>query len=74
MSVSTRESLPPIVTKSYNLVYWLLPRVKDFPHSYRFELGDRLIHVPLDLVESLVEVRLMVCRATDHHSGPTLDS
>ena len=49
------ESLPPIVTKAYDLACWLLPRVNDFPRSYRFVLGDRLIQVTLDLVEGLVE-------------------
>jgi hypothetical protein len=49
------EPLPPIVTKAYDLACWLLPRVNDFPRSYRFVLGDRLITVALDLVEGLIE-------------------
>ncbi len=34
------DQLPPIVTKAYDLALWLLPRVNDFPRSYRFILGD----------------------------------
>jgi hypothetical protein len=47
--------LPPIVTKAYDFAIWLLPRVNDFPRSYRFVLGDRLIATTLDLVEGLIE-------------------
>lgn len=46
--------LPPIVTKAYDLALWLLPRVNDFPRSYRFVLGDRLVNVALDIVEELI--------------------
>ncbi len=49
------DELPPIVTKAYDLALWLLPRVNDFPRSYRFVLGDRLIHLMLDLVEGLID-------------------
>lgn len=49
------DQLPPIVTKAYDLSCWLLPRVNDFPRSYRFVLGDRLINVSLDIVEGLIE-------------------
>lgn len=49
------DDLPPIVTKAYDLACWLLPRVNDFPRSYRFVLGDRLIHIMLDIVEGLIE-------------------
>jgi hypothetical protein len=49
------QDLPPIVTKAYDLACWLLPRVNDFPRSYRFILGDRVITVTLDLVEGLID-------------------
>lgn len=49
------DALPPIVTKTYDLALWLLPRVNDFPRSYRFILGDRLISVTLDIVEDLID-------------------
>lgn len=49
------NDLPPIVTKAYDFALWLLPRVNDFPRSYRFVLGDRLINLILDIVEGLIE-------------------
>jgi hypothetical protein len=48
------EHLPPIVTKAYDLALWLLPRITDFPRSYRFVLGDRLINEMVNVVEGLI--------------------
>jgi hypothetical protein len=44
-----------IVTKSYDLVLWLLPRIERFPRAYRFTVGERLTNAALDLLLGLVE-------------------
>jgi hypothetical protein len=51
-----KEEGPPVaVGKTYDFVLWLLPKVENFPRSYRFTVGDRLTAQGLDLLTTLVE-------------------
>jgi hypothetical protein len=43
------------VGKTYDFVLWLLPKVENFPRSFRFTVGDRLAVTGLDLLMLLVE-------------------
>jgi hypothetical protein len=43
-----------VVTKTYDLILWLLPQVARFPRAHRFTLGDRLESLALDILEQLV--------------------
>lgn len=43
------------VTKSYDILLWLIKAVERFPRSHRFTLGDRIINKKLDILESLIK-------------------
>lgn len=43
------------VTKTYDLLLWLLPHICNFTRQHRFTLGDRIEQRALDLLELLVE-------------------
>jgi len=44
-----------VVSKAYDFVLWLLPKVETFARSYRFTVGERLSSGGLDLLLLLVE-------------------
>ena len=54
MSKTTSE-LPVVVQKAYEFNLWLVRKVENFPRSYRFSVGDRLVHGVLDLLLRLVD-------------------
>ena len=43
------DGAPVAVTKAYDFVLWLLPKVENFPKAHKFTLGDRLSANGLDL-------------------------
>lgn len=45
----------PVVTKSYDLILWMLPKLAKFPREQRFLLGDRIETTLLDCLELLIE-------------------
>ena len=47
--------LPIVVQKAYEFSIWLIRKVENFPRSYRFSVGDRLVHGILDLLLRLVD-------------------
>ena len=47
--------LPIVVQKAYEFSVWLIQKVESFPRSYRFSVGDRLVHGALDLLLRLVD-------------------
>src|ERR1035438_7625458 len=51
----TSSELPVVVQKAYELNLWLVKKVESFPRSYRFSVGDRLVHGVLDLLLRLVD-------------------
>jgi hypothetical protein len=42
------------LTKTYDLIVWLIPTLEKFPKSQRFLLGDRIQAVLLDILEHLI--------------------
>ncbi len=44
-----------VVTKTYDLILWLIPRVEKFPRSQRFVLGDRIETTALEILETLID-------------------
>jgi hypothetical protein len=46
----TTSELPVVVQKAYEFSLWLVKKVENFPRSYRFSVGDRLVHGVLDLL------------------------
>jgi hypothetical protein len=46
--------LPVVVQKAYEFSIWLIRKVENFPRSYRFSVGDRLVQGILDLLLRLV--------------------
>ena len=49
------EGAPVVVTKAYDFVLWLLPKVENFPKAYRYTVGERLTAHGLDMLTALVE-------------------
>lgn len=45
------------VTKMYDVIKWLIPRVNKFPRSHKFTLGDRITNLSLDVLMLLVEAQ-----------------
>lgn len=39
-----------VIPKTYDLILWLVPRLKEFPRDQRFLLGDRIQTVALDVL------------------------
>ena len=63
-----------ILTRTYDLLNWLLPKSERFPKLYRSTVTQRLMNAALDLQESLLEaqayrdkIRLRHLRAADVH-------
>jgi four helix bundle protein len=44
-----------VVPKTYDLILWLIPRLKHFPRDQRFLLGDRIQSAALDVLCLLIE-------------------
>lgn len=44
-----------VVTKTYDLILWTLPKLAKFPRDQRFLLGDRIENTLLDCLELLIE-------------------
>jgi hypothetical protein len=47
--------VPPVITKLYDLILWLMQQIPKFPRSHRFVLGDRIEQGVLDVLELLIE-------------------
>jgi hypothetical protein len=43
------------VTKMYDVLKWLLPKISKLPRSHKFTLGDRATNLALDVLMLLVE-------------------
>jgi len=52
---NTPADLPVVVQKAYELSVWLIRKVENFPRSYRFSVGDRLVQGDLDLLLRLAK-------------------
>jgi hypothetical protein len=63
-----------ILTRTFDLLTWLLPKSEHFPKPYRFTLTQRLMDAALDFQEALYDAqsrrgsaRLEYLRAADAH-------
>jgi len=45
------------LTKTYDLIVWMIPTLEKFPKSQRFLLGDRIQSALLDILEFLIRTR-----------------
>jgi hypothetical protein len=45
----------PALEAHYQFLLWLVPAVDRFPKAHKFVLGDRILNIALDILESLVE-------------------
>jgi hypothetical protein len=43
------------VTKLYDFILWVIPKLDKFPRSQKFVLGDRIENLLLDLLELLID-------------------
>ena len=49
------KTRPPIFTKFYDLLAWILDRTARFPKHLRFSLVQKIERIALDLLELLIE-------------------
>jgi len=47
--------VPPVISRLYDLILWLLKQIPRFPRSHRFVLGDRIQVLVLEVLELLIE-------------------
>ena len=50
--------IPPVISKLYDLILWLMGQVPKFPRSHRFVLGDRIQTLVLDVLDLLKRASL----------------
>ncbi len=43
------------ITKLYDFLLWMIPKLEKFPRSQRFVLGDRIETLMLDILELLLD-------------------
>lgn len=43
------------LTKTYDLLLWIIPQLEKFPKSQRFLLGDRIETIVLDIMDLIIE-------------------
>jgi len=43
------------VTKLYDFLLWMIPKIEKFPRSKKFVLGDRIENLMLDILGLLIE-------------------
>ena len=55
MAKSPKQETAVVVTKTYDVVLWVLNKVEHFPRAHRFSLGERLMDAALDLLMTLVQ-------------------
>ncbi len=46
---------PEIITKFYDFLLYLVPKISKFPKSQKYLLGDRLETISLSILENLIE-------------------
>ena len=47
----------PVIQKTYDLIKCYIPILNRLPKIHKFGLGDRMIHILYELLESLIIVR-----------------
>jgi len=53
--MSNTEAEPPIFTKTFDFLAWLLPATNHFPRLYRHTVTRRLLEAALDFQEVILE-------------------
>jgi hypothetical protein len=53
--LSTRTEPAVVVQKAYDWALWIIPKVENFPKSYRFSVGQRLVTASIELLMNLVD-------------------
>jgi hypothetical protein len=43
------------ITKLYDYLLWMIPRLEKFPRSHKFILADRIEGLALDILDLLIE-------------------
>ena len=52
------------ITKLYDYILWLIPKLEKFPRSQKFLLADRMENLLLDILELLIEAAYSRKKAT----------
>lgn len=57
--MSDAPAEPPIFTKTFDFMLWLLPQTKRFPKLFRTTYTQRLLDATLDFHEAIIEANAM---------------
>jgi hypothetical protein len=49
------SNVPPIITKVYDVLMWLLPQIEKFPRVHRYILGKRLEEQLYELLDLTID-------------------
>ena len=49
------DNTPAVITKVYDLLLWMFPKLAKFPKDQRYLLGQRIENGLLDILEILIE-------------------
>jgi hypothetical protein len=52
---ANKQTNIPLVTKTYDLILWILPKLGKFPKDQRYLLAERIENLLLDILEFLIE-------------------
>ena len=63
------NSRPPIYTRYYDLLGWILDRTAKFPKNTRFGLVQKIEHIALTLLDQFVEAVYNRERNRMYHEG-----
>jgi len=54
---------PPIFTRTFDFLHWLIPQTKSFPKLFRTTYTQRLLDATLDFHEAIIEANSLRDRA-----------
>ncbi len=54
-AMNQSSKVPPIITKVYDVLVWLLPQIEKFPHTHRCVLGKRLEEQLYELLDLTID-------------------
>lgn len=56
-----------ILPKLYDLILWFAQKISLYPRKFKYTLGDRIINLHLDILESVIEAKYTGGRKKGHY-------
>jgi len=54
-AMNQTSNVPPVITKVYDVLEWLLPQIEKFPRAHRYVLGKRLEEQLYELLDLTID-------------------